>query len=58
MASRPEIQSVTITPAYPNKINAKASVKIAVSVTDKTITFVKVTEYAKEIYAGQQIGVL
>lgn len=50
-----EIQSVTISP---NPSNAKALLKIAVQVTDKLITFQKVTEYAKEIYAGQQIGVI
>ena len=53
--NRPEIQSVSISP---NPANAKASIKIAVQVTDKVITFVKVTEYAKEIYSGQQIGVI
>lgn len=55
MANRPEIQSVTITP---NPQNAKASIKVSVQVVDKVITFTKVTEYAKEIYAGQQIGVI
>ena len=53
--NRPEIQSVVITP---NPVNAKTSVKIAVQVADKAITFVKVTEYAREIYSGQQIGVI
>lgn len=53
--NRPEIQSVTITP---NPVNAKASLKISVQATDKVITFEKVVEYAKEIYAGQQIGVI
>lgn len=57
MASRPEIQSVTITPAYPNKVNAKASVKIAVSAIDKEIVFQKVLIYAGDgIYAGEQLG--
>lgn len=53
--NRPEIQSVVITP---NPANAKASIKVAVQVTDKVITFTKVTEYAGEIYSGQQIGVI
>lgn len=53
--NRPDIQSVTITP---KATTAKAQIKIAVQVTDKAITFTKVAEYAKEIYAGQQIGVL
>lgn len=55
MANRPEIQSITITP---NPANAKASIKVAVQVADKVITFAKATEYAKEIYTGQQIGVI
>lgn len=53
--NRPEIQSVAITP---NPVNAKAALKIAVQVTDKVITFEKAIEYAKEIYSGQQIGVI
>ncbi|MCM1219696.1 MAG: hypothetical protein NC321_16115 [Clostridium sp.] len=53
--NRPEISSVAISP---NPANAKASIKISVTVADKVITFEKVAEYAKEIYAGQQIGVL
>ena len=53
--NRPEISSVTISP---NPANAKTSIKVSVTVTDKVITFEKVVEYAKEIYAGQQIGVL
>ena len=55
MANRPEIQSVTLTP---KSAAAKAQIKVSVQVTDKTITFAKVTEYASEIYAGQQIGVV
>lgn len=51
--NRPEIQSVTLTP---KSTTAKAKIKVSVQVIDKTITFTKVTEYAKEIYAGQQIG--
>ncbi len=53
--NRPEIQSVTISP---NPANAKASIKVIVQAIDKIITFEKVTEYAKEIYSGQQIGVI
>ncbi len=53
--NRPEIQSVSISP---NPANAKASIKIAVQVIDKVITFEKTLEYAKEIYSGQQIGVI
>lgn len=53
--NRPEIQSVSISP---NPANAKASIKIAVQATDKVITFEKTSEYAKEIYSGQQIGVI
>lgn len=53
--NRPEIQSVTISP---NPANAKQSLKVEVQVTDKVITFQKAVEYAKEIYSGQQIGVL
>lgn len=55
MANRPEISSIAITP---NPAGAKTSIKVSVQVNDKTITFTKVTEYAKEIYAGQQIGVI
>ena len=53
--NRPEIQNVTISP---NPANTKASLKIAVQVIDKEIVFQKVVEYAGEIYAGQQIGVI
>lgn len=53
--NRPEIHSVSISP---NPANAKTSIKIAVQVTDKVITFGKTLEYAKEIYSGQQIGVI
>lgn len=55
MASRPEISNVLISP---NPANAKQSLKVSVTCTDKTITFQKVIEYAKEIYSGQQIGVI
>lgn len=55
MANRPEISSITITP---NPASAKSSIKVSVQVTDKVITFQKSVEYAKEIYSGQQIGVI
>lgn len=53
--NRPEIQSVSISS---NPVNAKSSMKVSVQVVDKIITFEKVVEYAKEIYTGQQIGVI
>lgn len=53
--NRPEIKNVTITP---NPAKARESLKIAVQVIDKEIVFRKAVEYAKEIYSGQQIGVI
>ena len=53
--NRTEIQRVTISP---NPVNAKAPVKVSVQAANKIINFQKVTEYAKEIYANQQIGVI
>lgn len=53
--NRPEIQSAAITP---NPVNQKQSIKVSVSVIDKEIVFQTVIEYAQEIYAGEQIGVI
>ena len=53
--NRPEIQSVTITL---NPVNQKQSIKVSVTAVDKEIVFQTAFEYAKEIYAGEQIGVI
>lgn len=53
--NRPDIKNVAISP---NPANARASLKITVQVIDKEIVFQKAVEYAKEIYSGQQIGVI
>ena len=53
--NKPDISAVTITS---NPVNAKASFKIQVEVTDKEIVFSKVIEYTGEKFAGQEIGVI
>lgn len=53
--NRPEIMSITI---RPNPVDARTSLKITAEVADKEIVFEKSLEYAKEIYSGQQIGVI
>ena len=53
--NKPDISAVTIST---NPVKAKETFKIQIAVTDKEIVFSKVTEYAGEKYAGQEIGVI
>lgn len=53
--NRPEITAVAVTPGT---VSARGTVKVSITVTDKEIVFTKVTEYAGELYAGQETGVI
>ena len=53
--NKPDISAVTIST---NPVKTKETFRVYIEVRDKEIVFNKVTEYAGEKYAGQEIGVI
>lgn len=53
--TKPDISGVSI---VPNPVVSNGTYKISVTVQEKEIEYIKVIEYAGEIYCNQQIGVI